>query len=207
MAHERRDEARTEIERRIVTGELPGGLILDESALAAELAIDAESVREGLICLLADGLVRAVPGDRFSVSPVDELELREAYPVALLLEGLAIRTGPPYPVERIGRLREINAAMRAESGDPLAAANHDHAFHAELAVHCGNEQLLETLRPLKRLLLRYEYAYMRAGIDVEHSLSQHDAICDHLERGDHEGAAATVEANFRDALPYVVDRL
>jgi DNA-binding GntR family transcriptional regulator len=75
-------------------------------------------VREGLICLLADGLVRAVPGDRFSVSPVDELELRDAYPVALLLEGLAIRTGPPYPVERIGRLREINAAMRAESGDP-----------------------------------------------------------------------------------------
>jgi DNA-binding GntR family transcriptional regulator len=158
MAHERREEARTEIERRIVTGELPGGLILDETALPAELAIDAESVREGLICLLADGLVRAVPGDRFSVSPV-------------------------------------------------AAANHDHAFHAELAVHCGNEQLLETLRPLKRLLLRYEYAYMRAGIDVEHSLSQHDAICDHLERGDHEGAAATVEANFRDALPYVVDRL
>jgi DNA-binding GntR family transcriptional regulator len=69
--------ARTEIERRIVTGELPGGLILDE-ALAAELVVDSESVHEGLICLLADGLVRAVPGGGFSVTPVDELELRAA---------------------------------------------------------------------------------------------------------------------------------
>jgi DNA-binding GntR family transcriptional regulator len=207
MVHERREEARTEIERRIVTGDLPGGLILDEAALAAELVADAESVRGGLICLLADGLVRAVPGGGFSVSPVDELALREAYPVALLLEGLAVRTGPPYPAARITRLREVNAAMRAESEDPLAAANLDHAFHQELAGHCGNEQLLETLRPLKRMLLRYEYAYVRAGIDVEHSVSQHEAICDHLERGDHEAAAVAVEANFRDALPYVVDRL
>jgi DNA-binding GntR family transcriptional regulator len=28
-------------------------------------------VREGLVCLLADGLVRAGPGDGFSVSPVE----------------------------------------------------------------------------------------------------------------------------------------
>jgi DNA-binding GntR family transcriptional regulator len=207
MAHERREEARTEIERRIVTGELPGGLILDEAALAAELLVDPESVREGLICLLADGLVRAAPGGRFSVSPVDELELREAYPVALLLEGLAVRSGPSYPPARIIRLREINAAMRAESGDPLAAANHDHAFHEELAGHCGNEQLLETLRPLKRMLLRYQHAYMRAGVDVERSLSQHEEICDQLARGDHAAAAATVEANYRDALPDVIERL
>ena len=35
---------------------------------------------------------------------------------------------------------------------------HDFRFHEELARHCDNEQLLGTLRPLKRRMLRYELA-------------------------------------------------
>jgi DNA-binding GntR family transcriptional regulator len=127
--------------------------------------------------------------------------------VVILLEGLAVRTTPSFPPEAIERLREINAVMADESTDPMAAATHDWEFHEELVRHCGNEQLLSTLRPLKRLLLRYEYTYMSAEDFVGRSVRQHNEIIERLERGDLDAAAALVEDNFRDSLPGILEQL
>ena len=70
-----------------------------------------------------------------------------------------------------------------------------------------NEQLLATLRPLKRRLLRYELAYMAVPRNVGRSVSQHAEIIDALERDDREAAGTAVEANFRDAMPELLERL
>ena len=97
--------------------------------------------------------------------------------------------------------------MGDERNDAMAAATHDWEFHDELVRHCGNEQLLTTLRPLKRLMLRYEYTYMSAEDFVSRSVDQHVQIIDALERGDHDTAASLVEDNFRDSLPGILDQL
>jgi DNA-binding GntR family transcriptional regulator len=206
MAHELRDRAWVDIGERIVTGRLTAGAAVDEAALADELGVDGPVVREALCLLERDGFVRS-DGGRFMVSELDEIELRETYPIALLLEGLAVRSAPPYPPQAIERLRAINADMEREGGDPAAAATHDFLFHEELVRHCGSEQLLDTLRPLKRRLLRYELAYMSVARNVGHSVAQHAEIVDALARNDREAAAMAVEANFRDAIPRLLERL
>jgi DNA-binding GntR family transcriptional regulator len=207
MGHDSRDRACVEIGERIVTGRLPAGVLLDESALAVEVGVDAPVVREALCFLQRDGFVREEDDGSFAVSELDELELRETYPVALLLEGLAVRSTPEYPAEAIARLREINDEMERDGNDAAAAATHDFRFHDELVRHCDNEQLLGTLRPLKRRLLRYELAYMALERNVGRSVAQHAAIVDALERDDREAAAVAVEANFRDAMPHMLDSL
>lgn len=207
MAHLTRDRASAAIEQRIVVGELAAGAPLDEGVLASELGAPTAIVREALSGLQRDGLVRPAGGDRFAVSDLDEAELRETYPIVLLLEGLAVRTAPTFGPPAIARLREINAEMARDSAERGAAVMHDHAFHEELARHCANEQLVLTLRPLKRLLLRYELAYMAIEDHVGTSVGQHAEIIDHLDRGDHQAAAATVEANFRDSLPGLLARI
>jgi DNA-binding GntR family transcriptional regulator len=207
MGHGTRERAWTEIERRIVTGELAGGARLDEDRLADDLDVDAPVVREALCRLERDGFVEPEDDGTFAVAPMSEIEVREGYPVVILLEGLAVRTTAQFPTESIDRLRAINAAMASESTDPMAAATHDWEFHEELVRHCGNDQLLGTLRPLKRLLLRYEYHYMAAQDFVSRSVHQHDAIIEALERGDRERAAALVEDNFRDSMPGILEQL
>jgi DNA-binding GntR family transcriptional regulator len=204
VGHTTRERAWTEIERRIVCGELPGEARLDEDALADDLAIETPAIREALCRLERDGFVQPEEDGGFTVSPLSEIEVREGYPVVILLEGLAVRTTASLPAEAIDRLREINAAMASESTDPMAAATHDWEFHEELVRHCGNEQLLTTLRPLKRLMLRYEYTYMSAEDFVSRSVSQHEQIIEALERGDHDIAATLVEDNFRDSLPGIL---
>jgi DNA-binding GntR family transcriptional regulator len=207
MGHQTRERAWNEIERRIVCGELPSGAVLDEGGLADDLGVETPAVREALCRLERDGFVKPEPDGTFAVAPLSEIEVREGYPVVILLEGLAVRTTPAFTPEAIARLREINAVMANESGDPMAAATHDWEFHDELVRHCGNEQLLSTLRPLKRLLLRYEYTYMSAEDFVSRSVQQHAEIIERLERGDLEAAAALVESNFRDSLPGILEQL
>jgi DNA-binding GntR family transcriptional regulator len=207
MGHDSRDRACVEIGERIVTGALPAGAMLDESTLAVEVGVEAPAVRDALCFLQRDGFVREVDDGGFAVSDLDELELRETYPVALLLEGLAVRSTPEYPDEAIARLREVNADMERDGRDAAAAATHDFRFHDELVRHCDNEQLLGTLRPLKRRLLRYELAYMAVPRNVGRSVAQHAEIVDALERDDREAAAIAVEANFRDAMPRLLERL
>jgi DNA-binding GntR family transcriptional regulator len=207
MGHDSRDRACVEIGERIVTGRLAAGAPLDESVLAVEVGVDPPVVREALCFLQRDGFVREADDGGFSVSELDELELRETYPVALLLEGLAVRSTPDYPDEAIAHMRDINADMERDGDDAAAAATHDFRFHEELVRHCDNDQLLGTLRPLKRRLLRYELAYMALPRNVGSSVAQHAAIVDALERDDREAAAIAVEANFRDAMPRLLAHL
>ncbi len=201
-----RDVATGEIGERIVSGRLPGGTVLDERALAAEVGVGAPEVREALCVLERDGFVREHDDGGFAVSELDEIELRETYPVVLLLEGMAVRSTPEFDPEAIARLREINADMERDADEPAASATHDFDFHAVLVARCGNEQLLSTLRPLKRRLLRYELAYMAVPRNVGRSVRQHTEIADALERGDRDAAAAAVEANFRDSMPRLLDQ-
>src|SRR3954462_2962660 len=207
MGHDSRDRACVEIGERIVTGTLPPGAVLDESSLAVEVGVEAPAVREALCFLQRDGFVREADDVGFAVSNLDELELRETYPLALLLEGLAVRSTPAFPPDAIARLREINADMERDGYDAAAAATHAFRFHDELVRHCDNEQLLATLRPLKRRLLRYELAYMAVARNVERSVAQHAEIVDALDRDDREAAAASAEANFRDAMPGLLERI
>jgi len=207
MGHGTRERTWTEIERRIVCGEMAAGARLDEEELAGQLEVDTPVVREALCRLERDGFVRPEVGGAYAVAPLSEIEVREGYPVVILLEGLAVRSTPDFPPETIARLREINAAMADERSDAMAAATRDYEFHEELARHCANEQLLSTLRPLKRLMLRYEYHYMSAEDFVNRSVDQHEDIIQALESGDREAASALVEGNFRDSLPGILGQL
>jgi DNA-binding GntR family transcriptional regulator len=207
MGHGTRERTWTEIERRIVSGEMEAGARLDEDELADQLEVDAPVVREALCRLERDGFVRPEDGGAFAVAPLSEIEVREGYPVVILLEGLAVRSTPEFPLAAVARLREINAAMADESSDAMAAATHDWEFHEELVRHCNNEQLISTLRPLKRLLLRYEYNYMAAEDFVSRSVHQHEEIVQALERGDRDAASTLVEGNFRDSLPGILEQL
>ena len=208
MGHGMRERTWTEIERRIVLRR-DGAPAHDWTRMSSPASSRSTRpvVREALCRLERDGFVRPEDGGAFAVAPLSEIEVREGYPVVILLEGLAVRTTPEFPPEAVARLREINAAMAQESTDAMAAATHDWEFHEELVRHCDNDQLISTLRPLKRLLLRYEYNYMSATEFVSRSVDQHERIIQALERGDRETASALVEDNFRDSLPGILDQL
>jgi DNA-binding GntR family transcriptional regulator len=135
------------------------------------------------------------------------VEARELYPLAVVLESIAIRQSPAFEPAAIEGLREANRRMRAALRDPAAAMLADDDFHAQLTAGCTSEPLLAVLRPVKRALLRYEDVYMREAVRVERSAAQHDEIIRALERGDHADAAQRLRRNLTSGLPHLATAL
>jgi DNA-binding SARP family transcriptional activator len=134
-------------------------------------------------------------------------EARELYPLAVVLESIAIRQSPAFEPAAIEGLREANRRMRAAQRDPAAAVLADDDFHARLTAGCTSEPLLAVLRPVKRALLRYEDVFMREAVRIERSAAQHDEIIRALERGDHADAAQRLRRNLTGGLPDLTSAL
>ena len=159
--------------------------LLDEGSLAGELDVERAVVREALACLERDNFTRTEGDGGFSVAPLDELELRELYPVVLLLEGLAVRSAPAFEAQRVASLREINDRMVGAIEDSMTAANvRAGSSTRSSCAASATISLLDTLRPLKRQLLRYEFAYRDDRDNGRPLAHQHAAIADALEHGE-----------------------
>src|SRR5262249_21675545 len=112
------------------------------------------------------------------------VEARELYPLAVVLESIAIRWTPSFTPAALEALRETNRRMRDAAGDPVAAMLADDEFHKRLTAGCDSEPLLAVLSPVKRALLRYEREYMSQPERVERSVAEHEEIIRLLESGD-----------------------
>jgi DNA-binding SARP family transcriptional activator len=127
-------------------------------------------------------------------------EARELYPLAVLLESIAVRQSPPFSAAALHVLEEANERMRT-APDACTASVADDDFHAALTAGCDNERLLGALRPVKRALLRYEQLSVLDPVGVERSVGQHHAIVEALREGDHARASQRVRENLTVAPP------
>ena len=127
-------------------------------------------------------------------------EARELFPLAVVLESLAIRQSPRFGPAALNALRWANERFRRAERDPAAASAADDDFHAALIEPCGNEPLRAALRPVKRALLRYEHVYMLDPERIARSAEQHDGIVAALARGDHAEAAQRLRHNLTGGL-------
>lgn len=89
------EQAADAIRRRIIAGELPEGFQLRQDALAAELGISRIPVREALVQLEGEGLVRIVPHKGAVVSEMSIEEINELFMLRGLLEPLLLKKSVP----------------------------------------------------------------------------------------------------------------
>jgi DNA-binding SARP family transcriptional activator len=170
---------------------------------AEELAGTAMSTLLGWAGELAGGSTSRPAG----FGQLGVVEARELYPLAVVLESIAIRQSPAFAPSALKGLRDANRRMRAAAHDATAAMLADDDFHARLTAGCDSEPLLAVLRPVKRALLRYEQVYMHEAVRVERSAAQHDEIIRALERRDHAEAAQRLRRNLTGGLPELTSAL
>lgn len=89
------EQAADAIRRKIIAGELPEGFQLRQDALAAELGISRIPVREALVQLEGEGLVRIVPHKGAVVSEMSIAEISELFTLRGLLEPLLLKKSAP----------------------------------------------------------------------------------------------------------------
>lgn len=172
-----------------------GGTLLTEGELADAVGVSRTPVREALLKLEVEGLIRLYPKKGALVLPVSAQEIADVVETRQLVEEHAIRKAVPASPALIERLTELLAKQKeqAAAGDLSGAAVTDRCFHAEIVRSGGNEILSRLYDQLRDRQLRMGVAVMHAHPDrITKTLTEHQEILDALRSGDAEAAVALV---------------
>ena len=203
-----REAVRTAVIERLDRGDLPVGANVNEPELAEQLGVSRTPLREALLGLEHEGLLVASPGRGWVVAPLTAQIVFEVYPIIWALETEALRSSDPAGLQALtGELERLNTQLRAQ-GDPLERMRLDDQWHALLLSACPNRRLVELVAAQKRIVHRYEFAYMSAPDSLPASTDQHGAIVAALRDGDIDRAAQHLEANWRHsvaAIAHLID--
>lgn len=173
-----------------------GGMLLTEGELAEAVGVSRTPVREALLRLEAEGLLKLYPKKGALVLPVAAQEITDVVETRLLVEEHAVRkTSVPVRTDLIARLDELLHEQRAHaaSGDLAAFALSDRGFHAEIVKSTGNEILTRLYDQLRDRQLRMGVAVMHAHPDrIAKNITEHTEIMEALRAGDADAAAGAV---------------
>jgi len=191
-----------EIERLIMTGELPVGSRINESELAARFNTSRGPVREALRALEEAGLVRneknrGVFVREISFEEADEIyELREA-----LEEIVGRRVAVAMDAAAVDRLRAMVEAMRsaAQAQDVEQYAQLNLQFHDTLLETAGSRKLTETYKRLVKELHLFRMRALDRGGGLRVSADEHADIVAAIASGDPNVAGAALRQHVAES--------
>lgn len=187
---------------KIIRQDLPPGRSVGEAALASEFGLSRTPIREALLGLESDGLVRAQRGRGFIVQPMSPAQAREIFPIIATLERLALESSEPLSGALGDRLMKLNAAM-ASADSPHERMKLDASWHRLIISGCGNPRLVSLLAGLKPTALRYEYAYQKVTRLRDQSVPEHDEIVELMTR-DPASAGQAIHAHWLRGMNAVI---
>lgn len=204
-----RDGVVNSLRKAIVAGVFEPGEPLREVALAKELGVSRGPVREALIALSREGLVRSRRNRSATVIPFSGDSIDEVVELRWLLESHVVR-------KLVGNLKEPDFAIlenlvaeigRAlEDNDPQRAVEADMCFHEEIVRLAGNSWLHQVWVQLATHIR----LSMSLGIEIEFSyegmVGSHMDILEALRRNDMERVLLLIDRHF-DAGTRVVSDL
>ncbi|MFE2226980.1 GntR family transcriptional regulator [Streptomyces kronopolitis] len=173
-----------------------GGMLLTEGELAEAVGVSRTPVREALLRLEVEGLIKLYPKKGALVLPVSAQEIADVVETRLLVEKHAAAKAVPASEALLGELTELLETMReqAAAGDLAAVSVTDRAFHAAIVRSAGNQILDRLYEQLRDRQLRMGVAVMHAHPDrIAKNISEHAEILEALRAGDADAATDVVQ--------------
>jgi DNA-binding GntR family transcriptional regulator len=187
-----------ELERRIISGEIPAGAKLNEVEVATLLGVSRGPVREAFAALGQAGLVRVEKNRGVFVRQVSLDEANEFYEVRAALEGLIGRLAARrISIDEIEQLRAIVRRMhqvqKSRRAEDYFALNVE--FHDRLARAARNNALLANYRGVVNQLDLYRRATISRSVEnIPLSTQEHEAIVEAVAgRDEHRAEALLTE--------------
>ncbi len=187
----------------IALGDYAPGSTLNEKELAAELGVSRTPVREALLRLKLEGLVRVVPRGGIFVAETSVREIREITEVRLVLEEcsgrLAVaRGGPRWLAELRAWLDGCSASWSGLSG--RERMRRDAEFHGFLDRAAANQTLAKQLTVLRNQAVLFWGQSAADRYELEPILDEYREVVEAIAARD---AERCVRALQRHVLEHV----
>jgi DNA-binding GntR family transcriptional regulator len=183
----------------VITGELQPGTLHSVQTLATQLGVSRTPVREALIKLSQQGMVRFERNRGVRVLQTSLHDLEEVFALRLLLEVPATRLACRQ-IDEAGRreLRRLHQAMErvARAGNEYRLWEHDRRFHLVLLQASGNLRLAAYVDGLRDMVLRSGVSTVSRSRSLDDIVAEHREVLDHVESRDAAGAAEAMRAHI-----------
>ncbi|WP_417554893.1 GntR family transcriptional regulator [Microbacterium sp.] len=137
------DELRT----RIIAGDFAPGSRLSESALAEQLDVSRNTLREAFRVLAEQGLVEHVPHRGVSVASPTIADVIDIYRARRVIECTALRySEPEHPAVQLMRDSLTDAEEYLPTGDWIRVGSANMAFHDAIVALADSPRLARTYR-------------------------------------------------------------
>ena len=176
--------AYVELKKRILEGQLPEGAPIRQDDIAAQLGISKIPVREALIRLQSEGLVKFTPNAGATVATLTVADYIEMLDMRLALECRALELAVPNMVASdITNARQLLAAYNSAMTDQQWS-DLNVRFHEALYSPADRPRLIATIQSVQEHMGRL--LRLRVTMAAEHTRSheEHVKILDACERGD-----------------------
>jgi len=141
--------AHLRLRREIVSGRLPQGSALGEPGLARRYGTSRAPIREALIALEREGLVRFEKTGRTRVRSFSGSEMREIMEARAAIEGMAARLANRLWTEEDTVALEKNIAAQERATDLAALSRLDIDLHHHVVTRGDNASLIRLWEPLR----------------------------------------------------------
>ena len=186
------EQAYEQIKRRILDNQYYPGFQALEKEIAEELGVSRTPVREALIRLQHEGLVKLIPRRGMQVVPVVASDMKEIYDVLTSLESMAAELLALRKPDRdtLEPMRQATADMAAalERDDLEAWAEADERYHRSLIDLCGNRRLAHMANTVRDQGHRARMVTLRLRAKPVASIEEHQQVLEAIERGDWKAA-------------------
>lgn len=182
-------------------GDFVPGQRLAEPDVMRRTGASRGRVREALLRLSSEGLVELHEFRGASVKRLTRDEVRQAYAMREMIEGLAARLAAEAGLDRAGRAelkalqKEMDAAAAALAVDRFMRAN-DH-YHRFIIDRCGNAYVQAFVERLRLPIFRLQFHLFFEDDAVRRSNADHQAITTAILEGQGMRAEAAMRAHVR----------
>ncbi|WP_052341060.1 GntR family transcriptional regulator [Salinarimonas rosea] len=202
--------AAEELRRRILEGEFPGGFQLRQDALASEFGVSRIPIREALVQLESEGLVKIHPHRGAVVSELSVSEVEELFDLRALLEPRLLKLSAPRLTQADfadldAILSEYSAEMRAENPSRWGALNTE--LHMLLYKHADQPRtavIVATLLQNTDRYTRIQLAFTDGRVRAE---EEHAVLVDLCRQRDIRGACALLKEHIQNVRRTLVSFL
>lgn len=200
-----RERAARELRDRILTGALPAGSRIDLDAITEEFSTSRTPVREALLELSFEGLVRVAPRSGITVVGISPADVQDSFTILGVLTGQAAAwAAERVTAEQLEHLRALASDVAAKAGgDTIGEANW--LFHQAIHRAAHSPRLLTQIKQAARVVPTNFLTVVPEH--EQHSLSEHEELLDALERRDVEGARRIAEHHVLQAGRSLLDWL
>lgn len=198
-----KEKAYSYVKAGILDKSLEEGEVFTEGKIASALGISRTPVREALLVLEAESLVKLLPRKGFMVPESSPREIREVMEARILIEEFSA----DKVIEKRSEIaRGLEDLLRRQSD--FAGADDvghfielDRQFHYLMVSNCGNDLLIKFYETLREKQVRMGIqAVAYSSERVREVIEEHSSIVKAAEEGDAEELRASIRNHLNATL-------